>query len=120
MPQFDLYVDGAKIATRKVANADATAFDRDFSAFVFEIEGPAPDSVAIDFTNDRSRQPYGPGNDVNLFIDRIEVDGTMFEAEKAGMVTADNRALAARYDWDGAREDMSGNGVMLFDDLNLA
>ena len=120
VPEFDLYVDGAKVATQKVTNADASAFDRDFKAFVFQFDGPAPDSVAIDFTNDRSRQPYGPGNDVNLFIDRIEVDGGVFQAEKDGYVTADNRAYAERLDWDGAREDMSGSGVMLFDDLNLA
>ncbi len=120
VPEFDFYVDGAKVATQKVTNADATAFGRDFEAFVFEVDGPAPDAVAIDFTNDRGRRPYGPGDDVNLYIDRIEVDGIVFQAEKDGFVTADNRAYAARYDWDGAREDMFANGVMLFDDLGLA
>ena len=120
MPEFDLYVDGAKVATQKVSHADATAFDRDFEAFAFEIDGPAPDSVAIEFTNDKARRPYGPGNDVNLYIDRIEIDGVAFEAEEDGYVTADNRAYAARFDWDGPREDMRADGVMLFDDLGLA
>ena len=120
VPEFDLYVDGAKVASQKVTNADTTAFDRDFDAFVFQIDGAAPDSIGIRFTNDKARQPYGPGNDVNLYIDRIEVDGRTFQAEADGFVTADNRSYAQRFDWDGAREDMRGNGEMLFDDLLLA
>ena len=120
VPEFDLYVDGAKVGSRTVDNADTTAFDRDFDAFVFKVEGPVPDSVAIAFTNDVARAPYGVGNDVNLYVDRIEVDGVAFQAEKDGTVTADNRFLARKYDWDGAREDMLGAGVMLFDDLSLA
>ena len=119
-PEFDLYVDGAKIGSRTVSNADATAFDRDFEAFTFQFEGPAPDSVGIRFTNDKARQPYGPGNDVNLYVDRIEVDGRTFQAEADGYVTADNRSYAERFGWDGAREDMRGEGEMLFDDLLLA
>ena len=119
VPEFDLYVDGAKVGSRTVSHADAAAFDRDFEAFVFQIDGPAPDSIGIRFTNDRGRAPYGPGEDVNLFIDRIEVDGRTFQAETDGYVTASNRAAAARLDWDGAREDMLSNGEMLFDDLPL-
>jgi hypothetical protein len=111
-PKFDVFVDGEKIGKAKVKSADAEAYDGEPDAFVFEIAGPLPEEVEITFRNDAYRSPGGPGNDVTLYVDRIEVDAFVFEAEEDGVVSGQ---------WGGARERMVAEGMtMTFDDLSYA
>ena len=113
-PAFTVLADGKVIGSGQIENAKAS-FDGGFDAFVFDLGGIAPEEIAIRFTNDRYVKPGGPGNDRNLFIDRIEIGGTVYEAEEDAMVVGDNQSVANRYDLDGVREDMRINGTMTFD-----
>ena len=109
-PKFTVEADGEALGKVKVKSAGPEAFDGDYDAFVFEFEGPRPDEVEITFKNDAWRAPGGPGNDVTLFVDRIEVDGFEFQAETDGLV--DGR-------WGGAKEKMVlGGTTMTFADLD--
>ena len=114
-PQFTLFVDGEEIGTRTVTNADAQPGPVDFDPYAFSFDGPAPQTVEVRFLNDSARRPYGPGNDVNLHVDKIVVNGKAYQAETAGVVEADNQSLAKRFGWDGPREDMRGTGTMTFE-----
>ena len=112
-PVFDLIVDGETIATQVVTHADASP-GRDFRPFAFEHDGAAPGTVQIRFDNDAGRAPYGPGDDVNLRIDKIVVNGKTYQAEVAGDVRIDDQRLADKFGWDGPHEAMNADGTMTF------
>ena len=111
-PKFTVEVDGAVIGTGNVTNAEAAKFAGDYDAFVFEFDGPLPQDVVITFENDGYRQPGGIGNDVNLYVDRIEVDDFAFESEEDGFVSGR---------WGGVKEKIaSGGETLTFADLDYA
>ncbi len=118
-PNFTVLADGQVIGSAKVTNAKAS-FDGTYDAFVFDLgDASPPDEIAIRFTNDRYVSPGGPGNDRNLWIDRIEIGGAVYQAEEDAVVTGDNQSVAQRYNLDGVREDMHINGTMVFDLVDL-
>ena len=77
---FNLLIDGNVVQTFESVGGDFEA--RQFERFVFDPSGPVTaDQIEIEFIND----DFDPdtGRDVNLFVDKIVVDGTTFETEAA-------------------------------------
>ena len=77
---FNLLIDGNVVQTFESVGGDFEA--RQFERFVFDPSTPvSADQVAIEFINDN----FDPdtGRDVNLFVDKIIIDGNTFETEAA-------------------------------------
>lgn len=75
---FNLLLDGNVVQTFDSVGGDFES--RDFERFVFDSNDPiTADRVEIEFINDNF--DANTGRDVNLFVDKIIIDGTTFEAE---------------------------------------
>ena len=75
---FELKIDDVVVETFTNVGGDASA--REFNEFIFETsETITADQVRVEFINDAFDAETG--FDRNLFVDRIEIDGTTFETE---------------------------------------
>lgn len=74
---MSLLVDGMEV--QRWDNVGGNADAREFVAFQYEVDGLSADRVRVAFNNDL----YDPANgiDNNLRVDRIEIDGNVYETE---------------------------------------
>lgn len=113
-PEFSVFVDGVFVGAAVIDTPQTYAERRlegwTSEAFVFDIslEEP-PQSVVITFNNDGRDQDTG--EDVNLFIDAIEVSGHRQEAEYEGYFYASGPAENR----NGPRQTLFWNGEIHFD-----
>lgn len=114
-PLFEVLVDGQSLGTRAVSDPVQGSFARNNDAlyddFVFNLAAAPTSTVEVMFFNDGNQG----GQDRNLFIDFIEIDGVVIEVETGGVVIPDNPNSPL----GGSREDMLVNATMLFDDLAI-
>jgi len=101
---------------RGTATAPSAGFDAQngtgYTPIAFTYGGASPaDSVEVVFTNDAYNGNLG--EDRNLFVDKIEVNGTEFEAEVDGNFLTDDPNLQTAL--GGSREDIRVNGALTFD-----
>lgn len=119
-PAFTVRVDGQTLGTGVIAEPQTAASLRADGlrrqSFDFTLADEAPDRIEIIYANDG--RDLG-GEDRNLFIDRIEIDGARFEAETFGFFLASSPTLRER---NGPREALYWNGTLGFDlsDLPIA
>jgi peroxidase len=80
---MSLQIDGVTVKTWE--NVGGNAKERKFETFTYEHSSPVTaDRVRVVFNNDY----YDPGiKDRNLYIDRIEIDGTKFETEDKSVLS---------------------------------
>jgi len=113
-PEFKVLVDGELVGSAAVAEPQTYAQRRldgwATEAFEFDLsERQNPSSIVIVFDSD-GRDPE-TGEDVNLFVDAIEVSEHRFEAELDGYFYA----LGNVDGRNGARQTLFWNGELYFD-----
>jgi subtilisin-like proprotein convertase family protein len=113
-PEFKVLVDGEFVGSAAVAAPQTYAQRRldgwATETFEFDLSGKQnPSSIVIVFDSD-GRDPQS-GEDVNLFVDAIEVSGNRFEAEHDGWFYA----LRNGDSLNGARQTLFWNGELHFD-----
>jgi len=116
-PQFEVFIGGDSFTfdaiTTPVTNAERRAGNLVFETFTYEFEAATPpDSFAIRFTNN-GNDPTS-GEDINLYVDFITVNGQTFQAEEFGEVIRTNGVS------DGSIENIDRNATMFFNDLMFA
>ena len=114
-PQFEVLVDGVSLGitsiTTPLAGSFNPALDANYQNYSFNFTGAAPGTVSIRYFNDGTSS----GIDRNLFVDYINLNGTVYESETAGFYTTLNPVNQAAL--GGAREGFYVNGTLAFDDL---
>lgn len=112
-PSFVVFADGVLLGAVEIADPVSEAQRKteglDFTPYVFEIVGTER-PARIDIVH-ADNMLTALGNDVNLFVDRIEIDGRALESEFDGFFQAANGDPAR----SGAREALWWNGVLSFD-----
>jgi hypothetical protein len=114
-PKFTLLVNGTPIGSVAEVATSAAPFDPNDPAswtdYAFTWTGGDPiETVEVVYGNDVFNQTTG--EDRNLWVDKIEVDGQTYEAEQSGDVVLDYAGLEQ---YEGPREDMITDGTMTFD-----
>ncbi len=80
-PVMALYVDGVQVGGTQTVTADHGLGE--WQDFEFTVDLPSgADSIRVEFPNDAYGGP-GSGNDRNLYVDHIEVNGVRLEPEEA-------------------------------------
>jgi hypothetical protein len=74
-PSMNLVVNGTKAAT--YTNVRGNPKERQFEEFVYTSQTPVTGPVKIEFTNNAA----GNGEDRNLTVDKVVVNGTLYETE---------------------------------------
>jgi hypothetical protein len=115
-PAFEVIIDGESFGVFEIAdpgtNQERRTGQLDFTAFEFTYSAEnAPSEVVIAFANNGADPG---GEDRNIIIDNIVINGTVLEAEIAGEVFKTNG------DSLGSTEEILRNGTMVFDDFLIA
>ncbi|MGF1657927.1 MAG: ExeM/NucH family extracellular endonuclease [Rubrimonas sp.] len=118
-PMFEVFADGVSLGVQTIAEVQTWRERRAdgpiWESFVFDLDEAPAESVEIVYFNDRGRQRGA--EDVNLFVDAIEIGDRRFESEIDGFF---ERAWSVGAEFkNGPREALYWNGTLSFEDLML-
>jgi len=107
-PEFTVTIDGQEFGPLSVVNPAPTRSAVTFTDYSFEVPTASVSSVVITYLNDGRSGSI----DRNLYVDKIIVDGTSYEAEIDGVYSRTNGVVIPN------TEAMLWDGTMVFDGLS--
>jgi hypothetical protein len=112
-PSFTVKVNGVAVANATIStpitNSVRRSGDFTWETFDFVVQESTPSRIEIVYANDRAA---ANGEDLNLMVDKIILNGKVYEAEVDGFYTPEN---PERWDRAASTSFMAWNGEMVFD-----
>jgi Ca2+-binding RTX toxin-like protein len=113
-PMFEVIADGVSLGVRSLTAPISGTFDPQdddlFQDYVFQFGGGRPETVEIVYFNDLSGNPVTR----SLWVDYVDVNGAVFEAEVDGLFTPEAGGQAI------ATEELAEDGTLGFSGLTYA